>query len=168
MGFSMKVSNDKLEGQDVVPPGQYELKLMGFKPKVAKSLTSFNYNPFMEIVNHPDFAGRKAFDSLNSPGGAFVIPDFVHAFGLPMETDGKESWMPGAWNGDPAKYKEDDPDTWVYKGPLVGRVAKVILAVRTYNNKQSNAIERYFCNVTDCESKFPKIRHITDLLKNQK
>lgn len=172
MAFSMKVSNDKLEGQDVVKAGQYEVKLLGFKPKVAKSGTSYNLNPTMEIVNHSEFAGRKIFDTLNS-GGAWTWPDFVHAFGLPMETNGTESWIPtmskdGAWDGDPAKYDAENPDTWVYKGPLIGRIAKVEVAVDSYKGKENNKIRRYFCAVADCATKFPKIRHIEDLLKNSK
>lgn len=165
MAFSMKVSNEKLEGQDVVPAGQYELKLIGFKPKVSKKGDTYNLNPAYEIVNHPEFAGRKVYDTMNS-NGAWTWPDMVHAFGFPMETDGKESWIPGVWNGDLSKYVEDDPNTWVYKGPLVGRVAKMEIAVDSYNGKDNNKVRRYFCAVPDCATKFPKIRHIEDLLKN--
>jgi hypothetical protein len=165
-GFSMKVSNDKLEGLDVVPPGPYDIKLVGFNVKVSKKGDSFNLNPCMEIVGHPEFAGRKVFDTLNS-GGAWTWPDFVHCFGLPMETDGKESWIPGSWDGDKAKYKADDPNTWKYAGPLLGRSGKVNIAVDNYNGKDSNKVERYICAVPDCASKFPKIRHIADLLKRK-
>jgi hypothetical protein len=160
--FQMKVSNEKLEGFDVIPPGQYDVKLVSFNPKAAKSGTSINLNPCMVVVGHPEFAGRKVFDSLNAP---WIWPDFVHAFGLPMETDGKESWIPGDWNGDPAKYKADDPATWTYKGPLVGRTAKIEVAVDNYQGKDSNKVGRYLCAVADCATKFPKIRHIQNLIK---
>lgn len=163
MGFQMKVSNEKIEGQDVFPAGQYDLKLVAFKPNKAKT-GSINLNAIMQVHGHPEFSNRKLFDSLNV-GGAFTYPDFCHCFGLPMETDGKDSWLPGEWNGDAAKFKEDDPTTWVYKGPLVGRIGKVEVAVDNYNGKDSNKIRRYFCAVPDCATKFPKIRHIADLLK---
>lgn len=164
MAFKMKVSNDRIEGMDVVPAGQYDVKLIGFKPKSSSKGDSVNLNAMLEIVNHPDYAGRKVFDSLNTPGGAFTHPDFVHCFGLPMETDGKDSWIPGEWDGDPIRFKEADPTTFVYKGPLVGRVGKIEIAVDNYNGKDNNKIRRYFCAVGDCEKKFPKVRHIQDLL----
>lgn len=166
MSFQMKVSNDKIEGQDVFPAGQYEVKLVGFKPSKAKT-GSRNLNALMEVVNHGELIGRKLYDSLNE-GGAFTWPDFVHCFGLPMETDGTDSWIPGDWNGDAAKFNPDDVTTWKYKGPLVGRVGKVEVAVDNYNGKDNNKIRRYFCAVADCETKFPKVRHIQDLLKNSK
>jgi hypothetical protein len=164
-----KVDSSKIEGQEVFPPGIYEFKLAGFKPAKAKT-GSINLNARFEMINHPEFAGRKVYDSLNE-GGAFLYPEFSHALGLPMETDGLKdgsSWLPGEWNGDPAKFKEDDPATWVYKGPLVGRVAKLEIAVGNFNGRDNNKIKRYFCAVPDCATKFPKMRHIEDLLKNQK
>lgn len=168
MAFKMKVSNDKLEGMDVVPAGQYDIKLVAFNPKPSKKGDSVNLNAIMEITNHPEFAGRKVFDTLNS-GGSFTWPDFVHCFGLPMEViDADNSTIPGDWDGDPAKFKEDDYTTWKYKGPLVGRSGKAEIAVDNYNGKDNNKIRRYFCAVQGCEQKFPKIRHQTDLLRNNK
>jgi hypothetical protein len=161
-----KVDTSKIEGQEVFPPGIYEFKLAGFKPSKAKT-GSTNLNARFEMINHPEYAGRKVFDSLNE-GGAFLWPDFCHALGLPMETDGDSSWLPGEWNGDPAKFKEDDPSTWVYKGPLVGRVAKLEIAVDNWQGRDNNKIKRYFCAIADCATKFPKIRHSDDLLKNSK
>lgn len=164
MAFSMKVSNDAIEGFDVIPSGHYEVKLVGFAPKTSKKGDSFNLNPTMVIVNHTEFAGRKVFDSLNI-GGAFMWVDFCHCFGLPMETDGKESWLPGKfYDGLVAP----PPEEWKYVGPLVGRIGKIILAVDNYNGKDNNKIERYFCAVADCATKFPKIKHQVDLLKRSK
>lgn len=164
--FQMKVSKDKIEGKEVMLPGEYELKLVAFAPKASKSGTSFNYNPIMEVQNHPEYAGRKVFDSWNSTA-AWLLADYCHAFGLPLETDakGEDFWLPGVWNGDLAKYNEDDPSTWVYKGPLIGRTAKVELAVDNYNGRDNNKVRRYFCAVKDCEQKFPTIKHTADLLK---
>jgi len=161
----MKVSNEKLVGMDVIPPGQYDVKLVAFNPKKSKDGNSVNLNAIMEVVNHPDFAGRKLFESLNTPGGAFTQPDFVHAFGLPMDTDGKDSWIPGEWDKDKAKFNPDDPSTYVYEGPLVGRTAKVEVAVDNYQGKDNNKIARYFCAVPDCAQKFPEIKHSSNLLR---
>lgn len=164
-GFQMKVSNEKIEGAEVFPPGEYMIKLVSFKPAKSKDGNSVNLNALMEVVNHPEYAGRKLYDSLNTPGGAFTQPDFVHCFGLPMETDGTTSWIPGEFDGDKVKFVEADPSTWVYKGPLVGRTGKVEVAVDNYNGRDNNKIRRYFCAVPDCATKFPKIRHSSDLLK---
>jgi hypothetical protein len=160
-----KVDQSKIEGQEVFPPGIYEVKLIKFSPKKAKS-GSTSLKPMLEVVNHSEYAGRKLYDELNE-GGAFTWPDFCHCFGLPMETDGDSSWLPGEWDGDKVKFKEDDPATWVYKGPLVGRTGKVEVAVDNYQGRDNNKIKRYFCAVADCATKFPKIRHIEDLLKKK-
>jgi len=160
--FQMKVSSEKLEGKDVLPSGQYEIKLLGFKPNLS-SKGSINLNAMMEIVNHPDYAGRRVFASLNV-GMAFMYPDFSHCFGVIIEGDGKDYWLPGQWDGDAAKFKEDDPTTWSYKGPLVGRIGKVELAVTSYNNKERNEIRRYFWNTPGVEAKWPKLKPKEDLL----
>lgn len=167
MAFSMKVDNSSLEGFDTIPQGVYEVKLLGFKPSTSKKGDSFNLNPSMEVINHPDLAGRKVFDTLNS-NGAWTWPDFCHAFGLPMETDGQSSWLPGDFEADKANYNPDKPETWKYQGPLVGRIAKIEVAVDSYQGKENNKIRRYFCAVTDCATKFPKIRHSENLLKGSK
>ncbi len=159
--FSMKVSNATIEGLDVIPPGPYEIKLVSFAPKLSKKGDTVNFNPCMVVVGHPEFAGRKIFDTLNSNGYQFA--DFSHCFGLPLDTDGKDSWLPGSFDGEPSA----DPKTLPYKGPLVGRTGKIIVAVDNYNGKDSNKVERYICAIADCASKFPKIRHSVDLLKRK-
>jgi hypothetical protein len=81
-----------------------------------------------------------------------------------METDGKESWLPVTFDNAPG-FKEDDPKTWNAKSPMIGRHAKVEIVVDNYNGKDSNKINRYFCAVPDCKTKFPKTRHIENLVK---
>jgi hypothetical protein len=165
MAFKMIVSAEKIEGQDVMPSGQYEVKLLGFKPSLAKT-GSINLNACMEVVNHPDYAGRKLYSSLNV-GMAFMYPDFSHCFGIIIEGDGKNFWLPGTWDGDVAKFKEDDPTTWKYVGPLVGRIGKIEVAVTEYNGKERNDIRRYFWNTPGVESKWPKLKPKEDLLSKK-
>lgn len=163
-----KVDTSKVEGQELFPPGIYEIKLISFKPQKASKGTSTSLNALMEVTNHPDFSGRKLYDTLNE-GGAWLWPDFVHCFGLPMETDGESYWIPGEWDGDKIKYKADDPSTWVYKGPLISRTGKAEIAVAdNTKGRDVNKIKRYFCAITDCATKFPKVRHQEDLLRKQK
>ncbi len=163
MAFQMRVAKDVIEGKDVVPPGIYEVKLVGFNPKVSKSGTSVNLNAIMQITNHAEFGDRKIYDTMNSNG--YTYADFSHCFGLPMETDGTEFWLPGTWDKDKAKYNADDPATWIYNGPLVGRTGKVEIAVDNYNGKDNNKVKRYFCAIADCEKKFPGVSHREDLLR---
>jgi hypothetical protein len=104
----------------------------------------------MEIVNHPDFAGRKLFDSLNT-GAGWLFEPFVQCFGLALETeDGENFNLPGKWDGDPQTYKEDDPTTYKYVGPLLGRTGKGEVSIDSYNNKDKNVIAKngYLKNVS--------------------
>lgn len=144
MPFSMKISKEQIKGLEVLPPNHYELKLISFAPKISKNGDSYSLNPCMEVINHPDFAGRKVFDSLNSKG-AWTWPAFVEAFGLTMEGNDAEGYsIPGQWNGNPAVFNENDPATWVYKGPLVGRTGKAEIYVDNYNGKDNNKVKTYF------------------------
>lgn len=163
MAFQMKVSNEKLTGAENPTPGPYKLKLLFFKPETSKKGDSINLKACMEVVDHVTFDGRKVWDNLNS-NGAWTYSDFCHAFGLPMETDGKESWLPGNWDGDAAKFDPNKPETWKYVGPLVGRTANVEIGVDSFGAK----IRRYFCAVPDCATKFPTVKHSQDLMKNSK
>ena len=63
--------------------------------------------------------------------------------------------LPGNWDGDIAKFKEDDPTTWVYDGPLIGRDAQVEIANDTFNGKVNNKVKRYICAVPDCDTSVP-------------
>lgn len=161
MAFKMKLSKDQVEGMEILTPGQYEVRLMGFKPQFSKDKGSINLRPELIVVNNSDLVNRRVFDTLNSK--AFYFQDFSHAFGIPLETDGKEYWLAGEWDGDKQKYKEDDPTTWVYKGPLLNRIAKIEVGIDNYQGKDQNKIIRYFCAISDCATKFPQIKHSDNL-----
>jgi hypothetical protein len=167
MAFRMTVSKETVEGKEVVPAGIYDIRLVSFKPKFSDPAKtgkpkSLNLNAQMEIINHPDHAGRKVFEGLNQNAG-WVQTDFVHCFGIPMETDGTDYWIPGTWDDNPS-FDPDNAETYSYKGPLVGMTGKIELAVDSWNNKPNNKVRRYFCSVEDCATKFPQINHSMDLL----
>ena len=158
MGFKFAVSNEALEGRKPVPAGIYTIRLVKFAPKKSKNGDSVNLNPQMDIQNPP--AGLEkamVFDNLNDKG-AWTWPDFVHAFGLEMESENGQSNIPGNWDG-----VEADPKTWKYSGPLLGRTAQVEIAIdSTYDpNNPTNKIRKYICAVPNCTHK-----HSNDLLKN--
>lgn len=166
MSFQMKIDNSKLEGLDVMPAGLYKVRLLGFKPKYSKpkgdgSQPSLNLNAQMEVYDNanPELNGRKVFEGLNQNAG-WVLQDFAHAFGFALDTDGISSWLPGAWDGDVT-----DAASLAYKGPMLGQIAEVELAVDSYNGKENNKVGRYICRVPDCATKFPTITHTLNLLK---
>lgn len=168
MAYKMVVSKETVEGREVIPAGIYEVRLVGFKPKWSDPAKtgkpkSLSLNAKMEVLNHPEFAGRFVFEGLNM-GAGWIQNDFCHAFGYPMETDGNDYWLPGTWDNDP-NFNPEVADSYAYKGPLLGQVAKIELAVDSYQGKDNNKVRRYFCAVDDCETKFPEIRHSQDLLK---
>lgn len=163
MAFKMGVSKEAVEGFELIQPGVYEVRFLKFKPKWAKEKEgkerTVNLNAQMEPIGNPDLANRILFDTLNQ--NTFYMADFCHAFGVPLEQVGDDYQIPGEWDGDPK-----NPETWTYRGPLTGKVAKVEVTVDTFNNKQNNKISRYFCQFGDeCATRFPQVRHSDNLVK---
>src|SRR5271170_627019 len=130
MAFKMTVSKEAVEGKEVVPAGMYDVRLLGFYPKFTapkpgddpNKVYSLNLNAKMEIVNHPDHAGRFVFEGLNQ-NAAWVQNDFCHAFGVPMEFDGTDYSFPGTWDNS-SDFDPTVATTYKYQGPLVGQTAK--------------------------------------------
>jgi hypothetical protein len=169
MAFKLTQSKEQIEGKEVAPEGIYTLKLVGFKPKFSKpnpqfpdKAPSLNLNAKMEIIDNPEQEGKFVYEVLNM--NSFMFPDFCHAFGLPMETDGESYWLPGTWDS-ASDFDPANADTYKYDGPLVGRTAQAEVAVDSYNGRQNNKVRRYFCAVDDCANKFPEIRHSENLLR---
>lgn len=157
----MKLNPDKLKGMTPLPGDQiYDLKFLGFKPKKTKSGNGICFNAEFEVVGNPNYTNRRVFAPLFD-GNAWIIQDFVHGLGLPLEKVGNDISIPGSFNG-----PEDKPEEWKYTGPLVGRTCKAMLAVTSYNGKERNEIKQYVCAVPDCPTKFPEIRHSTNLIRN--
>jgi hypothetical protein len=166
MAFAMAFDKDSLSGK-VIPPGLYKVRLNGFKPRQNKNKDSVNFNAQMKVIDHPEFDGVPLYETLSAKSG-FTQWDFAHAFGLELEDQGNGQYaLPGTWDGDLAGFKEHDPSTWKYDGPLLGRDAQVEVAVDTYEGKENNKIKRYICAVPDCATKFPDNKHSSDLLKKK-
>ena len=152
----------------VVDEGLYWVTLVGFKPAASKAGDSVNFNPIMELTALDDGSAAPTLDNgkpvpvfsnLNSKG-AWVINDFCHGFGLPMEDDGHGGLsIPGIW----VPEAEQDIAKCEYKGPLIGRKAKVFLSKGEYNNQPQNKIKYFVCAVANCAQKFPKIKHSDNL-----
>lgn len=160
--MAFKMGFDPSAGGKTAPNGIYTLALKGFRPKMNKNQDGANFNAQMEVQENPEYDGVKVYETLSSKAG-FTQLDFSHAFGLEIEDLGNGQYaIPGNWDGDPEKFKEDDPSTWVYEGPLVGRTAKVELAIDTYMGKENSKVKQYICAIEGCKDK-----HSTDLLRKK-
>jgi hypothetical protein len=170
MAFKMGMSKEDLSGFPPVPAGVYELQVTQFKPKVAKSGESLNYNGEFTIFGNPAYENRKVFHPLNT-SFAVAIRDFVHSCGESMEfipdPDNPAETLqvlPGTFEN--FKGNEDDPTKWgKYLGPLTNKVFTVELAETEYQGKKKNEIRMFFCGVADCAVKEPDLKHSTNLIK---
>jgi hypothetical protein len=166
-------NQEKIESQfKIVPEGLYQVKVLGFKPAKSKGGDSINFNPILELVGTTDGSPcpkqedgspitSQYWAGLNSKADG-IVNDFCHCFGLPMEGPPTALEIPGIFDG-----PEGEPSRWQYKGPLVGRIGKAYLIQQEYNTRQSNKIKYYVCAVPDCPTRFPKVRHSTDLTKQK-
>ena len=148
-------TKEQLEG-NVIPDGQYDLRLEGFEPEFSKKKDSINLNPVLKVVNHMTLNGKRVYDNLNS-GASWINEAFGHAFGFALEPDGSGgATLPGEFMG-----PDDDPENWDYVGPLKGAVGKAMVKQTTYNSKVNSKIDQWLCSLgPNCNTKHP-----TDLAK---
>lgn len=156
------VSKESLE-QKRMSGGVYEVQFVGFKPKnSSKGAGSVLLRPEMKIIGNADFNGKAVFDKYSLPlNSGWAVQDFVHCFGFELDPDGN---IPGEWEFP----KQDDPTTWKYRGPLVGKVGRVQIIEAEYKDKSGNTkqgiqINQYICAVPNCAQKNPTVRHSTSI-----
>jgi hypothetical protein len=165
MAFKMKFDQDKLEGLQPVPQGLYKVLFVEFKPKLSKKnevtgKQSINLNAKVKILDHPEFETERFLIANLNEGIPSFIQDFVHSFGLEMEDQlGTNPNIPGVFDTDKAKFKEADPETWVYSGPLTAKTAQWEVGIKDYQGRPSQTITRFICAVKDCGTRFPKVSH---------
>lgn len=151
MGVSQKEIEDA--SNYVSKPGTFTVSFQGFKPKKAKSGDSTNLNPNVVVIGDPIQNGKQSNYSLNFQASTwFMVKSFVHSFGLEVEKDaqGNES-IPGDWT----QPNTDDPSTWTYTGPLMGKTAKWEFAEVEYQGKKSVKPKQFLCAVAGCTEKHP-------------
>ena len=176
MGFSMNFSREELSGKPPVPAGWYQFKFNGFKPKFSNlkpgetEPSSLNLNAELEIINHPDYTGRKVFVGLNSK----FFPawfDFVYACGVEMEvvqdeftgTTKENLTIPGVFEN--ADTSPLDASNWKYLGPLTNKTLEAELAETPAegNYRAKNEVRQFKCAIPGCTA-----RHSTNLIFNKK
>jgi len=165
--IKMGVDPEAIKAPTPQAAGWYKLKLIGFKPKRGKTdNNSINYNATFEVLDPaiPPAGNAKALVfatmSIKMPN---VINDIVHGLGFALEADGE---LPGKWVPDPAD--AEDVEKFQYQGPLMGRTMEAELAETEYNGNKRNEIRQVRCAVPQCNTKYPDIRHRTDLIGKKK
>lgn len=165
MPFKMNFDKEQLKKPEPLPNDVYTLRLVGFKPKTAKSGESINLNPqFVVVAPGEKHDGRKMPYIFN---GNSSIPSFLqdmcHATGELMEEGDtpEDLSLPGTFDNDPIKFDPQKPETWVYQGPLLNKTLKAELTVDEYGNK----VSRFLCDIPNCAERFPKIQHSQNMNK---
>lgn len=166
----MGVNPEQTKAPKPVPGGWYELRLKGMTAKLSSSKKGYNYEAYLNVVNSkPEFNDSFVLFRMNNGfSQAMHTNDFVHGFGFQLETDGS---IPGDWTvKDPSK-PTDDPayyDGAQYAGPLLGKILRAELTTTTYDGIERNEVKQITCKLSDCATRNPDIRHLTDLIGKKK
>lgn len=149
MGVSQKEIQDA--SNYVNKAGTYTVSFQGFKPKKSEKGDSVNLYPQVVVIGDPEMNGKLSSYPLNFQASTwFIVKNFLHSFGIKEEIDaqGGET-IPGDWiQPDP-----NEPSTWTYNGPLMGRTAKWEFAPVTYNGKTTIKPKQFLCQLTGCLEK---------------
>lgn len=156
----MGIDPEKLKAAKPVPGNQwYKLKFKGFRPKLSKSKDSVNFNAELEVVEHtPETNGSKVYMVLSTKF-AKALNDFSHGLGFPLNDDGT---FAGSFNFDPKD--PENVEKAQYKGPLLGRILEAELIVSSYQGNERNEVKQIKCAIAGCATKFPEIKHLTNLV----
>ena len=69
--------------------------------------------------------------------------------------------------GDSINFNAEDPTTWKYAGPIVGKTAQWEVGIKTYQGRDSNEPRQFICAIKgdkgECASLYPQIRHARDM-----
>jgi hypothetical protein len=180
--FQLKISKEQIEGKETVPPGLYKVRFICFSPKWTNqgNLTeeqwianrSINLRAQYEVLEHPDYAGSPVFDTLNigPKTPLFGLQDMCHGFGLelPFDSNTGQYDIPGMDSIEQGqKYDANDPTTWEYRGPLLGKVAQLEIGHDMFNGRAIPKPQRWICTVPECAKRFPMIRHSKNLIRTK-
>ena len=167
----MGVNPEQTKAPKPVPGGWYDLRLKALTAKFSKSGKGYNYEAYTNVVNNKaEFNDSFVLFRMNNGfKQAMAINDFVHGMGFELEPDGS---FPGDWTVKDATKPVDAPDYYdgaQYNGPLLGKVFSAELITTVYDGIERNDVKQIRCKVQDCATRFPDIRHLTDLIgkKNQ-
>jgi hypothetical protein len=157
----MGVDPSLLEAPQPVPSGMYDLRLKSIVCKMSKSGKGYNYEAYFYTTGQPSDTNDKFVMYMMNNGFSQgeQAQDMCHALGFPMEADGS---FPGDWELKDAT-KPDDFNLAQYKGVLLGKTGRAELVTDSYDGRERNVVKQWVCKVDQCNTRFPKIRHRTDL-----
>jgi hypothetical protein len=157
----MGVNPEQLKAPKPVPGGWYKLRLKGMTCKKSKSGKGFNYEAFF-VVTDAQAEYNDSFVMYRMNNGfsqSEAAQDMCHALGFPVEVDGS---FPGDWKLKDDT-KQDEFDGAQYTGVLLGKTAEAELTTDTYDGRELNVVKQFKCKIDQCATRFPDIRHKTDL-----
>jgi hypothetical protein len=145
----LTASKEVVQGGAPVPEGMYTVRCDGFKPKKSKDGGSVNLNPQLRIINSAEYNDRVIFENLNTKA-PWIWPDFHHCFGITISKDGNDSYEFVGFGPE----SEDDPEKWVYQGPILGQTGQIYVIQSEYQGKTNNKIKFYVCKMAgQCKEK---------------
>ena len=158
----MSVNADTLEAPKPVPAGWYKLRVKGIV--IKKSPKGYNYEVYLTTVEQPAETNDKfvSYMAFNGFSQGELLQEFSHAMGFAMEISGDQASLPGDFTLKDAT----KPDEWEgaqYTGVLLGKVGEAELYIDNFNNNERNRVKQWKCKVDQCATRFPKVRHKTDL-----
>ncbi len=158
----MGVNPEALKTPKPVPGGWYKLRLKGMTAKMSKSGKGYNYEAFFNIVeSNAEYNDSFVMYRMNNGfSQSTAAQDMCHALGFPVETDGS---FPGDWKLKDDT-KTDDFNGAQYSGVLLGKTGEAELTTDSYDGRESNVVKQWRCKVDQCVTRFPDIRHSTNLI----
>jgi len=154
----LQMSPESILGSKPVPQGFYELELVNFRVKTAKSGNSLNLNAEFNITDGPQDTPtekyqKKVFCTWNTSWWGGI--DIAHGLGVQLEQDnqGLETVIPGDWEpADPNK--PNDMQGAKYIGPLFGKRGSFeVIVTQDQNGNDRNEIRQAVCKVPGCTHK---------------
>jgi hypothetical protein len=160
----MSVNQETLEAPKPVTGGWYDLRLKGMT--IKKSPKGHNIEAYLTTTNQPTDTNDKfvLFRMNNGFMQGPAMQEMSHGLGFPMDIDAAGQ---ASFPGDFIPKDQAKPEDWdgaQYQGPLLGKVGSAELVVENYQGNEKNVVKQWKCKVDQCATRFPKIRHQTDLI----
>lgn len=159
------VNPEETKAPKPVPGGWYQLRIKALTYKKSKSGKGYNYEAYMNVVNNKAELNDSfvLYRMNNGFKQAVAVNELCHAAGFPLENDGAFPGGDNAWKlKDPSK--PDEVDGAQYTGVLLGKTVEAELVTTSFDNVERNEIKQFRCKIDQCATRFPDIRHQTDLI----
>lgn len=158
MGVQIRVNKEQLKGFKC-PPGEYEFRFDGWKPRASKDKQSTNLWPVLTIINHPSLTGKELPLVCNTQSGWEHV-ELIHSLGA-GETRYDDSapdykTIPGEFEPDAAA--PDDPTKWRYvedpNQPIIGQIGRATVVEVPHYKRQGDTeakIKKFYCRLPGCQ-----------------